>query len=152
MINEISCRHPAMPIENGKIQDLLRQLAVIETVLVLLPFPNVGGVAHVRQADLGNQLPIFDAGREQDGLVQAVVPNPKGIPSGGAAAPIQIKTRSPAVVGGNLALGAENRTGGKQGPLQLLASIPNQTDQGSRGHHSMPETVMRKKQDGWKNH
>lgn len=128
LVAEVSCCHPTVPVKNGKIQDILGQLGAIKTVLVFLPFPNMGGTAHVRQTDLRNQLPILDAGREQDGFLQAVVPNPKGIPGGRATAPVQIETRSPVAVGGNLALGAENCARCKQRSLQLVASTPNQAD------------------------
>lgn len=100
LMAEVRYRHPTVPIVNGKIQDLIGQLGVIKAVFVFLPLPNVAGAAHLGQADLGDGLPIFYAWREEDGLIDAVVPDPKGVPRGRAAAAVQVEARCSAYAGG----------------------------------------------------
>lgn len=82
-----------MSIKHGKIQDSVSHLGDLEAVLILLALPNERGTAYLRQANFGNELAIANAGREQDGLINTIVPNAKGVPSCGAATAVRIKTR-----------------------------------------------------------
>lgn len=80
-----------MAIENGKVQDVVGHLRDLKAVFILLALANEGSTAYFGQADLWNRLAVANAGRQQDGLVDAIVPDTKRIPSGGAAAAVRIK-------------------------------------------------------------
>lgn len=123
-----------MPVVHGEVQDILRQLRVIEPVLVLLPLPDVAGAAHPAQAHLGDGLPVLDAGREQNGLIDAVVPDAEGVPCGGPPAAVGAEAGGAALAGGDGAGGRGallvlQEAGRQRGsPPRLEPSIPYQGD------------------------
>lgn len=80
-----------MAIKHSKVEDVVRHLGDLEAVFILLPSTNEGGTADLGQADLGNGLAIANAGRQQDGLVDPIVPDAERIPRGGTAAAVGIK-------------------------------------------------------------
>lgn len=83
-----------MAVEHGKVQDVVGHLRDLKAVFVLLALTDEGRAAYSRQADLWNGLAVANAGRQQDGLVDAIVPDAKRVPSGGAAAAVRIKARA----------------------------------------------------------
>lgn len=93
LVAEICRLRPAVAVEDGEVQDAVGQLGGLPAVLVLLAQAYQGGGAHIGQAHLGNRLPVSDAGRKQDGLIDAVVPDAKGIPGGRPAASVRVKPR-----------------------------------------------------------
>lgn len=98
-----------MPIIHCEVQDILRQLSVIEPVLVFLSLPDVAGAAHVAQAHFWDGLPVLDAGWEENGLIDAIVPDAEGVPCGRAAAPVGVEAGGAALAGGD---GAGDGAGG----------------------------------------
>lgn len=82
---------PAVPVEHSKVEDVVGHLGDLEAVLVLLALADERGAAHLGQADFGDGLAIADAGGQQDGLVDAIVPDAERVPGGGAAAAVRIK-------------------------------------------------------------
>lgn len=130
-----------MPIVHGEVQHILCQLSVIEAVLVLLPLPDVAGAAHVVEAHLWDGLAVLDAGREEDGLVDAVVPDAEGVPCGGPAAPLGVEAGGAALAAGDgaggrgalLVLQQARRERGS--PSHLEPPVPYQGDQSGCGHN-----------------
>lgn len=88
---EVGCFWPTMTIENSKVQDVVGHLWDLKAVFILLALTNERSTAYFWQADLWNGLAVANAGRQQDGLVNAIVPDAKRIPSGGTAAAVCIK-------------------------------------------------------------
>lgn len=90
-LTEVSSFWPAMTIKHSKVEDAIGHLGDLEAVFILLAPTDEGGAAYLGQADFRNGLPIANAGRQQDGLVNSIVPNAERIPSGGAAAAVGIE-------------------------------------------------------------
>lgn len=91
-MTEIRRFRSAVPVKHGKVDDVVGHLGEMEAVLVLLALPNERGAAHIGKADLGNGLAVADAGRQQDGLVDAIVPDAKRVPGGGFPAAVGVET------------------------------------------------------------
>lgn len=81
-VAEICSRRSPVPIVHCKVQDVLCQLGEAQAILVLLAFADVGSTAHLLQADFGDGLAVLNAGRQQNRLVNAVIPDPKIVPGG----------------------------------------------------------------------
>lgn len=121
-----------MPIVHREVQDILRQLSVIEPVLIFLSLPDVAGAAHVAQAHFWDRLPILYAGWEENGFIDAIVPDAKGVPCGQPPAPVGVEAGGAALAGGDGAGGCGTRLvlqeAGREhsSPSYLEPSIPYQ--------------------------
>lgn len=89
---EVSSFWPTVAIKHSKVEDAIGHLGDLEAVFILLPPTNEGGTAYLGQADFRNGLPVANAGRQQDGLIDSIVPDAERIPCGGAAAAVGIKS------------------------------------------------------------
>lgn len=92
-----------MPVVYCKVQHLLCQLCEPKSIFVFFPFANEGSTAHVLQANFGDWLAILDARWQQNRLIDAVIPDPKIVPSGWLPASIGVKSRTPGLGGGAVA-------------------------------------------------
>lgn len=90
---EVSCFWPTMAIKHSKVHDIVSHLWHLKAVFILFSLTNEGSTAYIWQADLWNGLAIADAGRQQDGLVNAIVPDAEWIPSSRMATAVWIKAR-----------------------------------------------------------
>ena len=116
-VTEVGRLRPAVAIKHGKVNYVVGHLGKLEAVLVLLALADEGGRAHLGQADFGDDLAVADAGGQQDGLVDAVVPDAEGVPGGGGAAAVRVE----AGVAGAPAGGVQGSAGGgepQQGVLE----------------------------------
>lgn len=102
LMAEISRLWSAVAVEYSKVEDGAVHLADLKAVLVLLALADVGGTAHFGQAHHGDGLPIANAGGQQNGLVDAIVPNAEGIPGGGAAAAVWVEAGAAEHSGGRV--------------------------------------------------
>lgn len=91
-LTEVSSFWPAVTIKYSKVEDAIGHLGDLKAVFILLSSTNEGGAAYLGQADFRNGLSIANAGRQQDGLINSIVPDAERIPSGGAATAVGIKT------------------------------------------------------------
>lgn len=89
---EVSSFWPAVTIKYSKVEYAIRHLGDLKAVFILFPSANEGGTAYLGQTDFRNGLPIANAGRQQDGLIDSIVPDAERIPCGGAAAAVRIKS------------------------------------------------------------
>lgn len=89
---EVSSFGPAVTIKYSKVEDAIRHLGDLKAVFILLPPTNEGGAAYLGQADFRDGLSIANAGRQQDGLIDSIVPDAKRIPCGRTAAAVCIKS------------------------------------------------------------
>lgn len=80
-----------MAIEHSEVKDVVGHFRHLITVLVLFALADLRGEAHLGQADFGDGFAIADAGWQQNGLVDAIVPNAERVPGGGASAAIRVK-------------------------------------------------------------
>lgn len=91
-LTEVSSFWPTVTVKYSKVEDTIGHLGDLKAVFVLLPSTDKRGAAYLGQADFRNGLPIANAGRQQDGLIDSIVPDAKRIPSGGAATAVGIKS------------------------------------------------------------
>lgn len=141
-----------MPIVHCEVQDILCQLSVIEPVLVFLSLPDVAGAAHVAQAHLWDGLPVFYAGWEENGFIDAIVPDAEGVPCGGPPFPVGAEAGGAALAGGDGAGGGcgarlvLQEAGRERGsPSHLEPSIPYQGNESSCGHHLSSQRFVAEK-------
>lgn len=88
---KISCLRTTVTIEHSKVQDVVSHLGHLIPVLVLFAQADLRGVAHLGQADFGDGFAVTNAGWQQDGLVDTIVPNAERVPGGGASAAVRVK-------------------------------------------------------------
>lgn len=123
-----------MPIVHCEVQDILCQLSVSEPVLVFLSLPDVAGAAHVAQAHLWDGLPVLYAGWEENGFIDAIVPDAEGVPCGRPPAAVGVEAGGAALAGGDGAGGRGallvlQEAGRERGsPSHLEPSIPYQAN------------------------
>ncbi len=91
-VTEVCGLWSSVPVEQGEEEYVMREFAHFEAVLVVAPAADVGGAAHLGQADLWDGGPIADAGRQQDRLLYPVIPDPKGVPRGWTSASVSVQT------------------------------------------------------------
>lgn len=101
LITEVCSCCPAVPIVHCEVQDILCQLSVVESVLIFLSLPYVAGAAHVAQAHLWDGLPVLYAGWEENGLIDAIVPDAEGVPCGRPPATVGVEAGGAALAGGD---------------------------------------------------
>lgn len=70
----------------------MREFVHLETVLVVTSAADVGGTTHLGHADMRDRGSVADAGRQQDGLLYPVIPDPKGIPRSWTSASVHVQT------------------------------------------------------------
>lgn len=88
---KISSLRTTVAIEHSEVQDFVCHLGHLITVLILFALANLRGVAHLGQADFGDGFAITNAGWQQNGLVDAIVPNAERVPGGGATTAVRVK-------------------------------------------------------------
>lgn len=74
---EVSSFVTAMTIKYSKVKDAICHLGDLKSVFVLLPPTNEGSVANFGKADFRDGLSITNARRQQDGLIDSIVPDAK---------------------------------------------------------------------------
>lgn len=92
LFTEVSSLRPAVTVKHSKVEDAIRHFRDLKTVFILLPSTNERGAADLGQANFRNGLPIANAGWQQNGFINSIVPDAKSIPSGGAPAAVRIKS------------------------------------------------------------
>lgn len=90
---KVSSLSTAVAIEHREIKDVIGHLRHLITVLVLFALADLRNVAHFEQADFGDEFAVADAGWQQNRLVDAIVPNAKRVPGGGASTAVRVKAR-----------------------------------------------------------
>jgi len=136
-VTEIGGVWSSVPVKHSEVQYVMRELAHLETVLVFPPAADVGGAAHVGEADVWDGGPVADAGRQLDGLLYPVIPNPKGIPRGWTPAPVHVQACAVQPDSGNGRLAHTPGWTCVRAPAHRGEAASEQT--GQRDGHSVPQ-------------
>lgn len=80
-----------MAIEHSEVNYVTGQLRHLIAVLVFFALADLWGVAHLGQADFGDGFAVADAGRQENRLVDTIVPNAERVPGCGASAAVRVE-------------------------------------------------------------
>lgn len=75
LMAKVSSLSAAVAIKHSEVKDVISHLRYLITVFVLFALANLRDAAHVGQTDFGDGFAVADTGRQQDGLVDATVPD-----------------------------------------------------------------------------
>lgn len=75
LMAKVSSLSTAVAIEHSEVKDVIGHLQHLITVFVLFALADLRDVAHIGQTDFGDGFAVADAGRQQNRLIDAIVPN-----------------------------------------------------------------------------